>query len=192
MATPEITYEVCIDWDATNWSYTPDFSQDYDEISGDIADDGIKFWSIKRGKQKEEGNAPAATLELTLTPGLCAKYSPFTSGVLVGKVRPWLPVRVRAYRDEEYGEEWIPLFFGYISKIQINPHPDVQSVSIYCTDGTDLLARQVVSQDYTETTSMSDGEAVEKVLDAAGWSGSKRRIDKSAGNILKYPNVCTY
>lgn len=186
---PDITYEICVDWDATNWAEEPDFSEAYDKISGDVAADGVDFVGWMRGKEREEGNAPAATLQVRMVAGLCQKYSPYTTGVLAGKIRPWLPIRVRAYHDGT----WYPCFFGFIDKISINPHPDIQSVILYCTDGIDLLARQKVTQDPTNKTICSDGDATEKILDAAGWPTARRKIDKSGGDdLLGYPNTHPY
>jgi hypothetical protein len=182
-------YEVCVDWDALDWADDPDFSEEYDKVAGDVDADGINFIGWTRGKQSEEGNAPAATLEIRMKPGLCAKYSPFTTGILAGKVRPWLPVRVRVLFDGLY----YPAYFGYIERITINPHPAIQSVTFYCTDGTDLLARQEVAQNAQSKTLMTDGDAVEKILDAAGWSKTKRLIDKDGGDdLLGYPATSAY
>lgn len=188
--TPIIAYEVCIDWDAQDWSVEPDFSEDYDQISGDVDADGINFPGWTRGKQREEGNAPAATCEIRLKPGLCEKYSPFTTDSdLQGKVRPWLPVRVRAYHNEAY----TTVFTGFISRFHYNPHPDVQSVILYCTDGMDLLARQLITQDTTDTELCSDGDAIDKILDAAGWSPTRRSIDKDGGDdFVAYPACGEY
>lgn len=176
-------YEVMVDWDATDWSDDPDFSEAYDDISDDV-----NTVVVQRGKEREAGNAPAATLEIRIKTGNCAKYSPFVStGDLAGKIRPWVPVRVRGYHDAAY----YPLFAGFISAITLRPHSNVQSVVFYCTDGMDLLARQMITQDPTDTEECSDGDAIGKILDAAGWSASKRDIDDDGGDdLLGYP-ACT-
>ncbi len=84
-----MTFEVCVDFDATNWAATPDFSEAYDNISDDVDINGIVGLTWFRGEQPEEGNAPAATLTVNLRMGLCQKYSPFTTDAdLVGKIRP--------------------------------------------------------------------------------------------------------
>lgn len=188
--TPTIVWDIHIDWDAEDWSVEPDFSEDYDQISGDVDADGINFVGWERGKQREKGNAPAATCEIRLKPGLCAKYSPFTADAdLQGKVRPWLPVRIRAYHNAAY----TTLYTGFISRINLNPHPDIQSVILYCTDGTDLLARQMVAQDTTNRTMMSDGDAIDELLDAAGWNRARRNIDKDGGDdFVSYPASTAY
>jgi hypothetical protein len=179
-----VTYEVLVDWDMTDWAADPDFSEDIDDISNDVQTVG---WH--RGKETEEGNAPAATFEIRMKPGLVSKYSMFNAaGPLYGKILPWRIIQVQGTNDG--GANYYPVFFGFISKYIINPHPDVQSVYIYCTDGTDLLARQLLNQDYNTREEMTDGEAASLILDSAGWSTTRRNIS-SAGTV-KYPNTGEY
>ena len=185
-----MTFEVCVDWDATNWADEPDFSEAYDNISDDVDTGGVVGLSWERGKQKEEGNAPAATLTVNLRKGLCQKYSPFTTDAdLTGKIRPWLPIRVRAYHLGGYIAE----YFGFIERMSFDPSLGAQSVSFYCTDGTDLLARQLITQDPTSKEICSDGQAMHKILDAAGWSRDRRSIDMDGGDdLLAYPTSSSY
>lgn len=185
-----MTFEVMVDWDATDWTDDPDFSESYDDISGDVDIGGIVGLSWERGKQKEEGNAPAATLMVKLRRGLCQRYSPFTTDAdLAGKVRPWLPIRVRAYHLGAYTTEYT----GFIERISYDPSLAAQSVTFYCTDGTDLLARQLITQDPTDKEICSDGEAIHKILDGAGWPRTRRDIDLDGGSdLLAYPNSTSY
>jgi len=188
MSELNLQYEVCVDWDATNWAATPDFSQPYDNITNDL-DPDVNAISIERGKEWEEGLSPAATMEVRMRPGLVEKYSPFTTGVLQGKIRPMLPIRLRI----KHNDQWRPQFFGFITRISVNPVVGKERVILYCTDGTDLLARQIITQDFRNKARMSDGEAVEKVLDAAGWSTERRDIDKDGGDeLLSYPACHPY
>lgn len=184
------TFEICIDWDTVNWADVPDFSESYDNITSDIEEDGIIGLSWSRGKQREEGNAPAATLVIEMKRGLCQKYSPFTANAdLVGKIRPWLPVRLRVTHN---GSTYTK-FTGFISSISYNPALSAQTVTFYCTDGTDLLARQLITQNTTSRTFCSDGEAIHKILDAAGWSRDKRDINMDGGeDLLAYPSSTAY
>ena len=185
-----MTFEVKVDWDATNWADEPDFSESYDDISGDIDTGGVTGLDWQRGKQREEGNAPAATLTIELRRGLCQKYSPFTTDAdLAGKIRPWLPIRVRAYHLGAY----IAAYFGFIERMSFNPALGIESVTFYCTDGIDLLARQLITQDLTDKEICSDGQAVHKILDAAGWSRDRRAVDMDGGNdLLAYPTSSAY
>lgn len=185
-----MTFEVCVDFDATDWAATPDFSEAYDNISDDVDINGVVGLSWFRGEEPEEGNAPAATLTVNLRMGLCKKYSPFTTDAdLAGKIRPWLPIRVRAYHVAAYTVE----FAGFIERISIDPALAIQSVVFYCTDGTDLLARQLITQDPNDKETCSDGEAIDKVLNAAGWSATKRDVDKDGGaDLLRYPTCSSY
>ena len=187
---PDITFEVCVDFDAVNWANTPDFSEAYDNISDDVEIGGIVGLDWQRGKQKEEGNAPAATLTVNLRRGLCQKYSPFTTDAdLAGKIRPWLPIRVRAYHLAAY----TTLYTGFIERISLNPALSIQSTVFYCTDGTDLLARQLITQDPDDKEICSDGQAIHKILDGAGWPRSKRDVDMDGGDdLLAYPASTSY
>ena len=184
MSAPEITYEVYVDWDGTDWQATPDFSEGIDDISNDVS-----YIDISRGKEREEGNAPASFMQVKMKSGLHAKYSLYNTGsVLYGKIRPWLVIRARAV----HSAVTYPIFFGFISSIKVNPHLNKQSVTIYATDGMDVLARQLITQDYEDRTVMTDGAAVGLVADAAGWSATKRDIDVDGGDILNYPAIGRY
>jgi hypothetical protein len=181
----EITWEVMVDWNATDWTATPDFSQAIDDISEDVNFNG---WT--RGEDTDAGNSPAGTHTLRLKPGLHAKYSLYNAAsTLYGLIRPWLPVRIRAIHNlTTYA-----IFAGFIDEVAVDPAPDRQSVTITITDGADLLARQLITQDFDTRTSMSDGAAIGKVLDAAGWSSSQRNIDTDGGaDLLNYPETGVY
>jgi len=55
-----------------------------------------------------------------------------------------------------------------------------------------LMARNMVTQVNDERTAMSAGAAIDKVLDSAGWSTSKRNIDLDGGNIVNYPRTVEF
>lgn len=182
--TSPITYEIMVDWDMTDWAATPDFTQLIDDISDDV-----QSINWVRGEDREEGNCPASTLELKIIGSLYAKYSPYNvAGDLFGKLLPWRAVRIRlTHNAVTYN-----IFLGFISKIKTNPHPDNPEVYIYCTDGLDLLARNVIAQNYDERTTESDGDAVGQVLDVAGWSSSRRNLDVDGGEIFQYPQTAEF
>ena len=174
-----ITYEVHVDWNATDWMATPDFSEAIDDISSYVKD-----IYIDRGKKVEQGNTPAGTLDITLN-NEDKRFSPtYGAGPLFGKIRPWLPVRVRATVT---GGAAIVFYTGFISRISVNPHLDVQEAYLYCTDGMDLLARNMVAVDKSDRSRVTDGAAVGYVLDGAGWPVGKRSIDTDTGAIVNYP-----
>lgn len=180
----DITYEVMVDWDMTDWSATPDFSEAIDDISDDV-----QSINLMHGDDREEGNIPASTIEIRIKGNLYAKYSPYnTAGDLYGKLLPWRVIRIRA----THNAVTYNVFFGFISKYKIDPDLDNPSVYLYCTDGVDLLARTLVTQDYNRRLNLTDGEAVEAVLDAAGWSSSRRDIDSVAGQNFQYPDTTEF
>jgi len=176
-----ITYSFHVDWDATDWKATPDFTQAIDDIT-----DYVKSHYIERGKNQEQGNNQAGTLDLTLL-NSDKRFSPTyaASPILTagGAIRPWLPIRARA----TVGGATKTIYTGFISRIRVDPRLDVQEAYMYCTDGMDLLARNMVTQDETNRAKVNDGEAVGKILDAAGWPVSKRTIDTSGSSIVEYP-----
>ena len=177
------TLEFCVDWDAENWLDTPDFTGTYDDISA-----YVKSYQLSRGIKTEQGNAPAGTLNIVLN-NASGMFSP-TNGAsdITGLIRPWLPVRFRA----TVGVTTYTVYTGFISRISCDPHPSRQAATLYCTDGMDLLARNMVTQDDSTRSETSDGDAVGYVLDAAGWPAAKRSIDVSGGNITKYPLTVEY
>jgi len=180
-----ITYEVKVDWDATDWLATPDFSEGIDDISS-----YVKTIYIDRGKKVELGNTPAGTLDITLnnSDGRFSPPKPAPSP-LAGKMRPWLPVRVRAIVS---GGALITFYAGFISKISVNPHKSVQEAYLYCTDGMDLLARNMVAVNKSDRNMVTAGAAVGYVLDGAGWPAGKRSIDTDTGAIVNYPSTTEY
>lgn len=174
-----ITYELMVDWDATDWRATPNFSAGIDDISA-----YLKNYYLDRGKKVEQGNSPAGTLDVTLK-NADKRFSPvYAAGPLFGKIRPWLPVRFSATVT---GGGAIIFWTGFISRLSVNPHLDVQEAYLFCTDGADLLARNMVSVDKGTRTEMTDGAAIGLILDSAGWPPSKRSIDVDTPSIVHYP-----
>ncbi len=179
-----IAFEFHIDWDATDWKDIPDFSQAIDNITR-----FVKNHYIERGKDIELGNTPAGTLDLILNNESKRFSPPNAASPLFGKMRPWLPVRVQATVT---GGGVIIYYVGFISRISVNPHIEVQEAYLYCTDGMDLLARNMVAVDKSERSMVTDGAAIGYVLDGAGWPASKRSIDADTGAIVNYPTTTEY
>ena len=169
--------EVMVDWAATDWRATPSFAG-----IDDITDDFISM-SSSRGKDKEIGNNPSGTVDIEVR-NLLGKYHPLnTASPLYGYIRPWLPIRIRTIADGSTTTQYT----GFVSKIKIPDQRDNRRAHLYCTDGTDLMARNMVTQVNDDRTAMTAGAAIGKVLDAAGWPVSKRSIDTDGGSIVKYP-----
>ncbi len=179
-----ITYEVKVDWDATNWMATPDFSDGIDDISN-----YIKKLFVDRGKNVGLGNIPSGVVEITLD-NQDRRFTPtYSSSPLYGKMRPWLPIRVRATVT---GGSAITFYTGFISRISVNSHINVKEAYLYCTDGMDLLARNMVTTEKTTRGMVTDGAAVGHILDAAGWPSGKRSIDTDTNAAVNYPSVTEY
>jgi len=98
-------------------------------------------------------------------------------------------VRVRAIVS---GGALTTFYAGFISRISVNPHKGVQEAYLYCTDGMDLLARNMVAVNKSDRSMVTDGAAIGYVLDGAGWPASKRSIDVDTGAIVNYPSTMEY
>ena len=167
--------EVMVDWEATDWRAVPTFAG-----IDDITNDFISM-SSARGKEKEVGNNPSGTIDIELR-NLLGKYHPRNpDSVLYPYIRPWLPIRIRTIADGNT----ITQYTGFVAKIKIPDQQNARNAHLYCTDGTDLMARNMVTQVNDDRTAMTAGAAIGKVLDAAGWPVSKRSIDTDGGSIVK-------
>lgn len=174
---------VYVDWDATHWNRTPDFSQLIDNITS-----YVKTVDIRRGQKTEYGNTPAGTCQIVLD-NSSKRFSPvYTSGALYGKIRPWLPMKVTDTVDSSTYN----LYTGFISRISCMPNAQKQEAVFYCTDGTDLLARQIARQQSDQRTQGTDGAAIAALLDVAGWSSSRRSIDTDGGSLVQFPRTETF
>jgi len=174
---------VYVDWDATVWSDTPDFSQAIDNITI-----YVKSVSIRRGMKTEYGNTPAGTCQIVLD-NSSKRFSPvYTSGPLYGKLRPWLPMKVTG----TVSSSTYNIYTGYISRISCMPNAQKQEAVLYCTDGMDLLARQVARQQNNERTQGTDGAAIDELLNVGGWSSSCRSIDTDGGALVARPKTMVF
>jgi hypothetical protein len=161
MANP--VYHVYVDWTCSDFAGVHDFTT-AGEPTRDITND-VKHLRISRGKDKDSNTYPAATLEMVLENSSGKYYPTATSGEYVGHVRLWLPVKVTAV----YATVTYPLYYGYINRITAYPIKSKQEIYFYATDGIDLLAKTIVTQDMDHKVVINDGEATSSVLNAASW-----------------------
>jgi len=181
MANP--TYKVMVDWTCTDFAGVHDFTTG-GEPTRDITND-VKHLRISRGKDKDSNTYPAATLEMVLENSSAKYYPTATTGEYVGHVRLWLPVKVEAV----YATVTYPLYYGYINRITAYPIKSKQEIYFYATDGIDLLAKTIVTQDMDHKVVKDDGLATEDVLTAAGWNTDRQLIDHDGGDITNFPNT---
>jgi len=173
-----ITYTLMAFWDTLDWT-NPTSGAD-DDITSDV-----KWWRVRRGKDKELGNVTAGTLEFALK-NADKKYTPcYTAGALYGRLRPWIPVTLTADHD---GNTYT-VYTGYISRISVYPSLSKQEAVIRCTDGMDLLARNMVTLDKDDRTAQNEGTALDALLTQAGWPAALRDLDVDSGDSIDYPAV---
>lgn len=172
MTRPE--YGVFIDWDNDN---------DFDDIAENITDRTLARTpiSIQYGRDQARALSPTspgrAVLELDNRSG---DYSPEnSSSPLVDLLGPGRPMHVLA---THLGTEYV-LFHGFLDDYDMEPGIGQQSVSLTMLD---LLGRL---SDVRLSTALhfglTTGDAINIILDAAGWDIDKREIDQGA-TLLRY------
>jgi len=185
------TFDVRVDWDCADWAGVHDFSdppeaRTYDDISGYVS--RTKPPRIAKNKKPDDWVYPAATLELILNNESKIFYPTNSESVLFGKIHIWLPIRIIAtHLTIEY-----PLYYGFINKLICYPFKDKKHVYLYATDGIDVMAKAIVIQDMDDPTIMSDGESVDLLATAGGWSADRRSIDMTGGDIINHPDTFVY
>jgi hypothetical protein len=173
-----VGYFVFVSWNTVGWQTEPDWLGEYDDISEYVED-----WHIVDGKDSEAGNYVASTLDLILKNESKIFTPTYVPGPLHGLLLPMKQVIfLSSHNDVVY-----PLFYGYIDQLTVKPHWEAKQAELYCTDGMDVLARQLISQDWNNRMKMTAGAAVGKILDAAGWSPTRRVLDTMGGANLNYP-----
>lgn len=162
-----IRYPVSITWGAATV---------HDDVTNRVhALSGI---AVRYGRDQSRALSPMATgtasFSLINTDG---KLLPENTGSpLYGYVRPGLPVTITAILAS--AGITAGLFSGNTNDMEILPDLDERLVRITCTDGLGRLRGLTVS---TEVYSgLTSGQALHKLLDAAGWPASQRDIDPGA------------
>lgn len=165
-----LVYSVKVDWNKDG-----DFSDAEETISAVVFG-----FSIDRGRDQawELGKSRASVAEI-LVDNVSKKYSPENSGSpIYGKVKPGRPVRIVALED---GVTY-PLFIGTIENFKLRPGIDQRTVLFYAEDGLIQMRTQKVYTPVYE--SITTGAAIGHILDAIGWSESKRIIDTGQTTLL--------
>jgi hypothetical protein len=123
----------------------------------------VKEIQISRGRTGQDGAMSAGRLTLRLK-DLTGVYNPENTGsALSPNVVPLRPIRVRAVHNAiTYG-----LFFGWITRIEHDPHPSVQETVIEASDFFHWLGAFKPVLSLGETTV---GAAISAVLGACGMS----------------------
>lgn len=110
------TFAVWVDWDCTDWAADPHFTTDTTGMR-DITSYVKPPIRIARTSKPDDWVYPAATLEVKLNNISGVFYPTLATGALYGKIRIWLPIKVRAtHLTLPY-----PLFYGFICGYAASP-----------------------------------------------------------------------
>ena len=152
-----------------DWGNDGKYDGTYDNITSDV----LKV-SIKGGRDVASsltGKVKAARMTLTVAND-DDRYSPFnTSSVLTGNLVPNRSVKVRSespvVRD---------MFTGYIERIAPSVGNNrIKTATISCLGVFGQLTQNEVNIPYQ--ASITSGDAIDDILDAAGWSATQRIVD---------------
>ncbi len=173
----DITYNVYIDWD-NNGSVASGAFTSGETVSSRVLNVRTnQQWSFGRDSARSLAAVKPAEVTLELN-NVSRDYSPDNaSSPLFGNVGPGKPVLIRATHSAVNYD----LFWGFIDDFTIDPFREHKSVTLTCIDALGKLAQAQVTTDAYQ--SIQTGTAVGKVLDAAGWSASKRDLDYGSSTL---------
>jgi hypothetical protein len=172
-----IAYSVYIDWDNDGTVDSGAFEAN-ENVSANVLGmrTSLEFTYGRDTPRALSGIQPAeVSFELN---NVSKIYSPDNaSSALFGNLGPGKPVLIRA----THSAVTYDLFRGFIDEYNIDPFREAKSVSITAVD---ILAKLGGIQVSTGLFSgIQTGTAIGKVLDAAGWSASKRDIDTGDSTV---------
>lgn len=167
------TYRVLVDWDNTG-----NFQGTYDDIVADVLS-----VQVRRGRDYASqltGNSTAGTLRATLKND-DGKYSPNNvSSPIYGKIRPACRVAF-ALNSGDFPYNFpitfdeTPMWYGRLTNIRPSPASTQLNTAEFEAEGP-----LGYINDFTPDTQMKinvrTSEAVEEILDKAGWSATERDI----------------
>lgn len=160
------SYDYRVDWDNDG-----DFTDPGDDVTArTLARDQV---SIRTGRDQARSLAPTSVGEESkLVSNLSRDYSPEnSSSPLAGKLVPGRPVRDQATHDGlTYG-----LFRGRLDGFELHPEIQERTVSLSALDALAELAETEIHTELFE--GISTGQAIDAVLDAAGWDTDLRALD---------------
>lgn len=172
-----VTYNVYIDWDNDGTVASGAFEANETVTANVLAVRSPLSFSFGRDTARSLAaiKPGEVTIELDNRTGI---YSPDNSGgALFGNLGPGKPVLVRAVHNAVTYN----LFWGYIDSYDLDPSKGARSVTLGCQDALGKFGEQKVTTDLSQ--SIQTGAAITEILDAAGWSGSKRDLDPGATTI---------
>jgi hypothetical protein len=164
------SYKVYVDW--TN---NGTFTDTGDDVTSRSLD-GRTPLLVRYGRDQARALSPTSPGEVNLElNNISRDYSPENlSSPLAGRVLPGRDVYIKAALA---GTDY-PIFNGQLDDFTVKPNLEERSIDVVCLDALGRLRGVEVS---TELYSgIRTGEAIGRLLDAAGWSASARDLDVGA------------
>lgn len=175
----DITYTVYIDWD-NDGSVLSGSYESGEDVSARVL--GVRTalnWSYGRDVARSLSACKPGQVTIQLN-NVSKDYSPDNaSSPLYGNLGPGKPVLIKAV----HSAVTYNLFWGFIDDYSIDPTPGVRSVTLTVIDALGRLAATSVTTPLYQ--SVQPGEAINAILDGAGWPTTLRDIDTGA-TTLRY------
>jgi hypothetical protein len=161
------TYRNSVDWDATG-----DYTTTGDNVTDRSLDERTPV-TIRYGRDQARQFSPTSPGQMAYElDNRSGDYSPENaSSPLAGKVLPNRPVQLQA----TFSATTYTLYTGYLDNFQLKPAIEERSIDVTCVDALGRLQGVTVSTEVYQ--GIRTGDAINYVLDAAGWPTTLRDID---------------
>lgn len=163
-------YKVYVDWNNDG-----DFSDPGEDVTSRTLD-GRTPIIVRYGRDQARALSPVSPAEVNLElNNISRDYSPEnTASPLNGMVQPGRDVFIKATLSAvDY-----PVFNGQLDDFTAKPGVEDRSIDVSCLDPLGRLRGVEVSTELF--TGIRTGDAIHKLLDAAGWPAAARDIDSGA------------
>jgi hypothetical protein len=155
---------VYVDWDR-NGNFTGPFDDVTDDVRGTV--------SVSFGRESVTALAPLiagrGSFDLDNT---SRRYSPRNaSSPLFGKVKPARPVLITRDVKVATTTTTYTIFRGHIDDTPISPDVDGRLVTVNLVDSLQDFQQNTISTELWQ--GLRSGDAIGKILDAAGWTGGR-------------------
>jgi len=164
-----------------DWNRDGLYNHAQSDITGDVQGFGLErgrdYASVLRGVSV----AGRADIDVLNTSGKYSRSN--TSSVLSGLLEPGVPVRVRTTSPSA-----ATLWTGYLSQIEAAGAIEAGQVKVARLKCTGPLARLRALGKVTVApqTDIATGDAIDLILDAAGWAAGARSLDQGQTTLDRY------
>ncbi len=188
----EAVYQVVVDW-----NNDADFSDTSEDVTNDVLARSAPTIDVGRDQVRELTPPMIGAASFELNNSAKTYSAEFPGSPIYGLLLPGRAAEIRAsaggtvnYDDDVdydsdlvYNGDPVAIFTGIIDEPVQNPEHDKRSVSIRAFGSMTKLQKNVSTELYE---GIATGTAITNLLDAAGWSATKRDIDTGQSTLLYF------